>query len=353
MAFTLDNLRPDAFSNFDTVIDVRSPAEFAEDHVPGAINLPVMSNEERAKIGTIYVQESPFKARKLGAAIVARNAATHIETKLSEKDGGWQPLVYCWRGGQRSGSFASILSQIGWRAELLDGGYRSYRGQVVKALYEDPLPHRLTLLDGNTGSAKTAILHELQRQGVQVLDLEGLAQHRGSLLGAMKDEQPSQKMFETRLALALSKLDPNRPIVAEAESSKIGERLIPASVWKTMRAGARIDIAATLPARARFLTQDYADVLEIPEHMAERLDKLRPYCSHARVDQWLVYLQAGQHETLASELMEHHYDRSYERARKGRESEVLGTLKADALQPSDIERLARGVNDLLNQAQTT
>lgn len=349
MGFTLDNLRADAFAKFDTVIDVRSPAEFAEDHVPGAINLPVMSNEERALIGTIYVQESAFKARKLGAALVARNAATHIENELFEKDGGWRPLIYCWRGGQRSGSFASILSQIGWRTELLTGGYRSYRSQVVQTLYEDPLLHKFVLLDGNTGSGKTAILHALARQGVQMLDLEGLAMHRGSLLGAMREEQPSQKMFETRLALALSKLDPSRPIVAEAESSKIGERLIPASVWKSMRAAPRIDIAATLDARAKFLTRDYADVLENPEQMAERLDKLRPYCSHARVDQWLDYLRDGAHEALASELMQHHYDRGYNRSREGRENVLLGTLSTDALAPKDIAHLAEQVAGLLDQ----
>lgn len=349
MGFTLDNLRHDALSGFDTVIDVRSPAEFAEDHVPGSINLPVMSNEERATIGTIYVQDSPFKARKLGAAIVARNAAAHIETTLAEKDGGWQPLVYCWRGGQRSGSFASILSQIGWRTELLEGGYRSYRSQVVKTLYEQPLPHRFVLLDGNTGSGKTAILHELERQGVQVLDLEGLAQHRGSLLGAMQDAQPSQKMFETRLSQALSRFDPDRPVLAEAESSKIGERLIPASVWKTMRAAPRIDIAATLQARAKFLTRDYADVLVDPDHMAARLNKLRPYCSHARVDQWLEYLRSGAHEALAAELMQHHYDRGYNRSREGRDNPSLATLQTEALEPNDISRMARQVVALLDQ----
>ncbi len=242
------------------------------------------------------------------------------------------------------------MSVIGWSTELLEGGYQSYRSQVVKTLYEDPLPHRFVLLDGNTGSGKTAILHELARQGGQMLDLEGLAQHRGSLLGAMRDAQPSQKMFETRLALALAKLDPSRPVVAEAESSKIGERLIPASVWKSMRAAPRIDIAATLDARSKFLTQDYADVLENPEQMAERLDKLRPYCSHARVDQWLDYLRDGAHEALASELMQHHYDRGYNRAREGRQNTLLGTLKAEALNPKDITVLAGQVGALLDKS---
>jgi len=232
---------------------------------------------------------------------------------------------------------------------VLEGGYRAYRTQVVRMLYEDALPHRFVLLDGNTGSGKTAILHALKEQGAQMLDLEGLANHRGSLLGAMREEQPSQKMFETRLAQALLELDPEKPIVAEAESSKIGERLIPASVWKTMRAAPRIDIAASLEARAKFLTRDYADVLEDPDRMAERLNKLRALCSQARVDRWLRYLSEGKHEQLASELMEHHYDRGYERSRERRDTTVLATLTTDGLEPRHIETLARHVGDLLDQ----
>ena len=227
---------------FDDLIDVRSPAEFAEDHVPGAISLPVMSNEERARVGTIYVQESPFLARKIGAAVVARNAAAHIEGPLADRDGGWRPLVYCWRGGQRSGSFATILSQIGWRAETVEGGYRSWRRLVQGALYEGTLPHRLVLLDGLTGTAKTEILHRLDRLGTQVLDLEGLAGHRGSLLGGMPGGQPSQKGFETALATRLAALDPGRPVLAEAESSKVGDLALPPAIWSAMRAAKRIEV---------------------------------------------------------------------------------------------------------------
>jgi tRNA 2-selenouridine synthase len=349
MVFTLDTLSPSALGAFDTVIDVRSPAEFAEDHLPGAISLPVMSNDERARVGTMYVQDSAFKARKLGAAIVARNAAQHLETELADKDGSWQPLVYCWRGGQRSGSFASILSQIGWRAALLNGGYRSYRRLIVRALYEDPLPHHFVLLDGNTGSGKTAILQELARGGAQVLDLEGLAEHRGSLLGATDLEQPAQKMFESRVSAALAGFDPARPVIAEAESSKIGERLIPASLWKSMQRAPRIDVAASLPARADFLALDYADVLADPSRMAARLDKLRPFCGHAQVAHWLDMLQAGDHVQLAAELMAQHYDPGYARSRKARRHEVLGRFEADALMPADIDRLAGQIAALLDK----
>ncbi|MDT8329115.1 MAG: tRNA 2-selenouridine(34) synthase MnmH, partial [Roseovarius sp.] len=209
-------------AGFDQIIDVRSPAEFAEDHVPGAINLPVLDNEERARVGTIYKQVAPFDARKIGAALVFHNAARHIETALADRDGGWKPLVYCWRGGQRSGSFAWMLREIGWRAQTIEGGYKTYRRLVVKALYDEAVNVPLVRLGGYTGTAKTEILARLGGLGVQVLDLEALARHRGSLLGGLDVPQPSQKGFETALAAALDTLDPTRPVVVEAESSKIG-----------------------------------------------------------------------------------------------------------------------------------
>jgi len=235
----------------DTVIDVRSPAEFAEDHIPGATNLPALSNAERAEVGTIYKQVSPFKARKVGAALVARNVAAHLQGPLADKQGGWQPLVYCWRGGQRSGSFASILQQIGWRADTVTGGYQSYRRLVAGMLHDTPLPHgKLILLDGNTGTGKTALLAKLRDRGVQTLDLEGMANHRGSLLGAMDAAQPAQKAFESRIAAALTGCSPDKPVVLEAESSKIGRLSLPPSLWTAMCAAPRIMVTASLQTRA-------------------------------------------------------------------------------------------------------
>ncbi len=184
MPLTLSSLRQVLDLDYDDIIDVRAPAEWAEDRLPGAISLPVLDDEERARVGTIYKQDSPFRARKIGAALVAKNAAKHLEGPLADKPGGWRPLVYCWRGGQRSGSFASILSQIGWRVETVAGGYKTYRTLVVRALYDDPLPSRVIVLDGNTGTAKTELLGLMAGLGVQVIDLEGMANHRGSLFGA-------------------------------------------------------------------------------------------------------------------------------------------------------------------------
>ena len=293
MALVFDTLDGFLEHGFDDVIDVRSPAEFAEDHVPGAINLPVLDNEERARVGTIYKQQSPFKARKIGAALVFRNASDHVEHRLSHHEGEWRPLVYCWRGGQRSGSFAWLLREIGWRAELVQGGYQRYRRLVNQALYKKPLPHRLILLGGHTGTAKTALLGLLRQRGVQVLDLEGLARHRGSLLGAMPEGQPGQKAFETDLVQALHQFDPTRPVLVEAESSKIGELNLPPALWEAMKTAPWFTIAAPLTERAAYLAEAYRDILEDGERLRARLQPLRYHRSHALVDHWEALIAAG------------------------------------------------------------
>lgn len=326
MPLQLTSLAELAEWDFDDIIDVRSPAEFAEDHIPGAINLPALSNEERAVVGTIYVQESAFKARRIGAAMVARNVADHIEQQLNDRDGSWRPLVHCWRGGQRSGSFASILSQIGWRTEVLQGGYKAYRRLVAKAMYDQPVVHQVILVDGNTGTAKTEILHHLQTAGAQVLDLEGMAAHRGSLFGAVKGGQPSQKDFESRVALALTKLDPSRPVFVEAESNKIGEILIPPSLWQAMIAAPRITVAAPLDARAEFLTRSYADLVEDKDELARRIGMLAAFHSREQIGLWQELRVSCDFQTLARELMEHHYDPRYARTHQRRDRKELGLV---------------------------
>ena len=333
---------------FDDVIDVRSPAEFVEDHIPGAINLPALDNAQRAEVGTIYKQVSPFDARRIGAAMVARNVADHVDGPLKGKDGGWRPLVYCWRGGQRSNSVATILRQIGWRAEVVEGGYQSFRRLVNRALYDSPLPHRLILLDGNTGTAKTAVLEELAARDVQVVDLEGLAGHRGSLLGATEAGQPEQKGFETALAAAFHRLDPGRPVVVEAESSKIGRLSLPPSLWAAMQAAPRIVIEAPLEARAAFLTGAYADIIAEPAEVARRLAPLRRLRGHEVVDRWIALLEAGEHEALAAALMVDHYDAAYARSRRIDSREVMATVEAARLDAAGRAALAERVAELVS-----
>lgn len=323
----------EALARFDLVIDVRSPAEFAEDHLPGAVNLPVLSNAERAEVGTIYVQESRFRARRLGAAYVARNVAHHLETALADREGGFAPLVYCWRGGMRSNAMATILSDVGWRTTALTGGYRTWRRHVTARLYDGALPHRFVLLDGQTGAGKTEMLGRLAGRGFQTLDLEGLAEHRGSLFGALAGRpQPSQKLFESRLLAALDALDPDRTVVAEAESSKIGDRMIPPALWSRLAEAPRIELLAERGARARYLVQAYRDIIEDRAALDAAFERLPTHPSRERLQGWRALADAGAFAELAEAVMALHYDPAYERARKKHERPLLGTVE---VQPGD------------------
>lgn len=345
MPLALTALRDLDAMSFDTIIDVRAPAEYAEDHLPGAISLPVLDDAERAQVGTIYKQVSPFDARKIGAALVAKNAALHLQGPLADKPGGWRPLVYCWRGGQRSGSFASILSQIGWRVELVQGGYKSWRHLVVDALYDTDFPCPVVVLDGNTGSAKTEILNRLPAHGVQVIDLEGLANHRGSLFGHMGD-QPSQKMFEGRLAMAIARLDPARPVVVEAESAKVGDCRLPPRLWRAMVTAPRVVIDAPRTARASYLVQAYADLVADQARLDAVLASLRPLHAAEVIAEWRAMAAGGQFIALADGLMARHYDPRYGKHRARSEAPVVDiateSLSPDALDDL-IARVARAV----------
>jgi tRNA 2-selenouridine synthase len=322
----------------DEVIDVRSPAEWAEDHLPGAVNLPVLDDAERARVGTIYTRESRFLARRIGAALVARNAARHLEGALADKPASYRPLVYCWRGGQRSGAFALILAQVGWQVRVLEGGWRAWRRLVVAALYEAPFPAPVVLLDGDTGTAKTALLAEVARQGGQVLDLEGLAGHRGSIFGA-SGPQPTQKRFETALACAIARLDPARPVLIEAESARIGALRLPPGLWAAMRTAPRIEIAAPLAARAAHLARAYADLAADPATLAARIAALAPLHPKERIAAWQALAAAGAHEALAADLMRHHYDPRNARLRAGAAPPVH-RIEADSLAPERLPDLA-------------
>ena len=333
MRLTLTHLSDLLSLRADTIIDVRAPLEYADDHLPGAINLPVLNDAERAQVGTIYKQVSQFQARKLGAALVAQNAARHLQGPLADKPGGWQPLVYCWRGGQRSGSFSSILEQIGWRVQVLEGGYKSYRRLVTAALYDSPFPAPVVLLDGGTGTAKTDILHRIAAMGGQVLDLEAMAGHRGSIFGAV-GAQPSQKLFETRLALGMARLDPARPVVIEAEANRIGQIRLPPALWAAMVAAPRLRVQVPLAARASYALAVYADFLTDPVRLSATLERLRPLRPRALVEEWQAMAGAGQFLRLAESLMAAHYDPTYAHATRGQAYAAVISLP-------DLSELAR------------
>jgi tRNA 2-selenouridine synthase len=349
MIATLTEADPHQLAAFDAVIDVRSPAEFADDHVPGAINLPVLDNDERAQVGTIYVQESRFKARRIGAALIARNVAAHLEGPLADRPGSFAPLVYCWRGGQRSGAMATILDQIGWRVTVLAGGYRTYRRRVTAALYDAEPQVRLTLLDGPTGVAKTDILGRLAGRGVQVIDLEGLAAHRGSLFGEIPGEpQPPQKLFESALLSIIEGLDPGRPVVVEAESSKVGELNLPPMVWKGMIRAPRITLSAPRTARAAYLLEEYGEVARDPERLEGILARLPPHHGRDQRSAWRDLASEGNFHALAESLIEAHYDPGYARSARGDGRAILGEVALPDLSVASREKAADEILAILS-----
>ncbi|WP_174300859.1 tRNA 2-selenouridine(34) synthase MnmH [Caulobacter sp. S45] len=332
-------------AGFDQVIDVRSPGEFAEDHLPGAVNLPVLDDDERAEVGTIYAQSSKFDARRIGAAHIARNVAAHLEGPLRHKIGGWSPLLYCWRGGQRSQAMGLILAQVGWRTTVLQGGYRTYRRGVVARLYDQAPSLDVVLLGGPTGVGKTDLLARLAARGVQTLDLEALAAHRGSVFGEMGG-QPSQKLFESRLAAALDALDATRPVVVEAESSRIGERFLPPALWGAMQAGRRIELCAPVEARVAALARAYDPVARNPDQLAELLGRLPGRHGRKRLDAWLAMARAGEIEALVAELLAEHYDPAYRRSgREGASPSLL--LELEDLGQGAQEVAAKAVVDFI------
>ncbi|MCB1956508.1 MAG: tRNA 2-selenouridine(34) synthase MnmH [Rhodocyclaceae bacterium] len=300
---------------FDEIIDVRSPAEFEEDAIPGAINCPVLDNEERARVGTIYKQVSPFEARRLGGALVAANLARHLLEKFQDRPKKWRPLIYCWRGGQRSGSFTSWMRMIGWDAHQLEGGYKAWRREMVQELEVLSSRFDWRVVCGATGSGKTRLLEALAAAGAQVLDLEGLARHKGSVLGSIPGvPQPSQKRFESATWAVLRRLDPARPVFVEAESKKIGRIHVPDPLIAAMRAGACVAVDATREARLAFLLRDYAYLGDDVGDLKFRIDCLKSLQSNETLERWRELADARDFPALFGEFMDLHYDPLYHRS---------------------------------------
>ena len=297
---------------FDMVIDARSEGEFDEDHVPGALNWPTLNNDERIEIGTVYKQVNAFEAKKRGAAIAARNIAGHIDREVIDKPKDWKPLAYCWRGGKRSGSLSLILSEIGFRVTLLEGGYKAFRAAVVA-----DIPRWVSGLDfrvicGTTGSGKTRLLQALSAQGAQVIDLEALANHRSSVLGAIPGQpQPTQKRFDTLVWDALRRLDRTRPVFIESESKKVGNVAVPVSLIEAMRQSPCLNLVLPDAERVALLMQDYDFFVQDVDHFCDRLQVLAEFRGKAVVDGWMSSVRAGHIEPVVQELLTLHYDPVY------------------------------------------
>ena len=297
---------------FDTVIDARSEGEFDEDHLPGAINWPTLNNDERREIGTLYKQVNAFEAKKRGAAIAARNIAGHIDREVIDKPKDWKPLAYCWRGGKRSGSLSLILSEIGFRVTLLEGGYKAFRAAVVADIPRWASSLQFRVICGTTGSGKTRLLQALGAQGAQVVDLEALANHRSSVLGAIPGlPQPTQKRFDTLVWDALRHLDPARPVFIESESKKVGNVAVPVSLIEAMRQSPCLNLVLPDAERVALLMEDYDFFVQDAEHFCNRLQVLAEFRGKAVVDGWTSLVRSGQIEPVVQELLTQHYDPVY------------------------------------------
>ena len=301
-------------AQFDSIIDARTPAEFAEDHIPGAVSAPVLDDAQRAEVGTLY-KRSPFEAKKLGAALVAANVARHIERHFGAYPMDWKPLVYCWRGGKRSGAMAHILREIGWQAATLEGGYRAYRRYVVAQLAQVPARLELRVVHGPTGSGKSRFLAALRGAGAQVLDLERLAAHRGSVLGTLPGRpQPTQKLFESRLLAELQELDPARPVFVEGESKKIGQLHVPDALIERMRASECLRLETSLETRVALLLDEYRHFVEDRASLEARLDCLVALHGRERIAEWKLLAARNDWSEFVRRLLLEHYDPAYRRS---------------------------------------
>ncbi len=336
-----------SFRTADTVVDARSPAEFAEDHVPGAVSCPVLDDAERAEVGTLYKQVSPFHAKRVGAALVAKNIARHIETQFLDKPITWKPLIYCWRGGKRSAAMAHVLREVGWKAKILEGGYKAYRRYVVDSLAVLPGRFTFRVIHGATGSGKSRLLRALAAAAAQGLDLEALAAHRGSVLGDLPQQpQPSQKMFESQLLQALLALDPSKTVFVEGESRKIGQLQVPEALIGRMRASECLLLEADTPTRIALLLEEYRHFFADPGLLGSQLDCLAGLHGGARVGEWQALAASGAWPALVARLLEEHYDPAYRRSAASNFPRLpaAAVLRLESAEDAAFARLARDLS---------
>ena len=300
--------KPDKFSD---IIDVRSPGEFQDDHIPGAINLPVLSDEERTLVGTLYKKDS-FEGKKFGAGLICKNISKMLQTFFKHKNRKYQPLIYCQRGGERSGSLATILTRTGFKINILTGGYKSYRRYVINELEALAKKFNFQIVCGLTGSGKTKLLFELRKIGLQTLDLEGIAKHFGSLLGPYPlISQPSQKQFESNLLVSMSRLDPKHIVFVESESRKIGNRQIPKALIEKMRNSKCLWIQMTVDARVKFLLAEYTHFVKNPEKFSNTVEKFSQYLEKEDFYRLVDNYKNKKWVEFVTILLEKHYDPSY------------------------------------------
>ena len=315
--FTVADLKKGSTKLFDEIIDVRTPLEFAEDRIVGAINLPVLSNEQRVTVGTLYARDR-MAARKLGAGLISGNISQHILNHFIDKPGNYKPLIYCWRGGQRSRSMALILNQIGFDAHIFQGGYKEYRKEVRDHVQENVKKNSIDdfhfiLMSGTTGNGKSRILEALKERGEQMLHLEELAKHKGSVLGNYPGEpQPNQKYFESEIYKTLQfDFIPEKVVWVEYESFKIGNITVPKKVSNKMMESNRIHIEVDLEDRIQFILKDYDYICNDKPHLMECFKRLDRLAGKKKCDEWRNLVEEDKFEALVRDLIVEYYDKCY------------------------------------------
>ena len=339
--------------SFDDIIDVRSPIEFEEDHLPNSINLPVLNDLERKKIGLIYKSKSAFTAKKIGASLVSTNIATHINKTLLDKPGNWKVLLYCWRGGQRSKSFATVLSEIGWQVCVLKGGYKTYRSSINKKIISLIRRNKFIIIRGPTGCAKTKILHQLKKIGANTIDLEGIAKHKGSLLGSIPNvNQPSQKLFESLIYIELKKIRDKTPIFIESESSKIGNLFLPSGILQKIKTSPSIEINSTINSRVNFLLKDYKAYINKKNSFLELFIHAKSRLGDKKIAKWKLNHRKKKWKELAFLLITEYYDSLYSHNLKNKKNKIIRSYYLKTLSTKSInifcEKLKKDLNIYLN-----
>jgi tRNA 2-selenouridine synthase len=333
---------------YDSIIDVRSESEYALDHIPGAINCPVLNDAQRIEVGTLYKQTSAFEAKKIGAALVAENIALHLKQKFRDQPRDWKPLIYCWRGGNRSGAMAHIFAKIGWPVHQLDGGYKEYRRFITQQIDQQAQTLSFQVICGPTGSGKSRLLQTLAAQGAQVLDLEKLAAHRGSVLGHLPTEsQPTQKMFESRIWQTLRHYVADRPVYVESESKKIGNCRVPELLMEKMRASSCIALELSAESRVQLLMEDYAHFVQQPHLLSVQLDHLLTLHGREKIKRWHAMAESDELTNLVHELLTEHYDPAYLRSIQ-RNFLLLSSAQSLVLENISTNAFLQAANALLS-----